>query len=107
MTWPKRSSAGSATGGRRSNRTGDDTGVVIRVTPVRQEAFQGGSRKGWQVDEHVAAGRKALLGSRGSRSFDYGRSADGYRDLARAIGEALSRPPDEAWESFVSDVQER
>lgn len=89
-----------------AERSGDDTGVVIRVSAVRQKAFHAGSQKGWDGNVRVSAGRKVLLSSSGGSSYDYGQQPEAYQDLARALNDALSRPPDEPLEALVTVVEE-
>jgi hypothetical protein len=86
---------------------GDDAGVVIRLSKVKQKASQGGSQKGWNHSVHVSSGREALLGSSGSSGYDYGQKAEAYRDFARALDLALSHLPDEPIDAIVTVVQEK
>lgn len=88
-------------------RPGDDTGVVVRFSTVGQADLQPGGQKSWEHSMRVTAGRKALLGSSGSGSPDYLQKANAYRDFARALDEALSRPPDEPLEAIITVAQQR
>jgi hypothetical protein len=40
-------------------------------------------------------------------SYDYGQKAEAYRDLARALRDVLSRPPNEPLEVLLTVVTER
>ena len=86
---------------------GDDAGVVVRLSKVKQKAIQGGSQKGWNHSEHISSGREVLLSSSGSSSYDYGQKAEAYRDVARALDLALSHLPDEPIDAIVTIVQEK
>jgi hypothetical protein len=88
-------------------RAGDDTGIVIKLTRVKQRALQDGGQKGWQHNERISSGCEVLLGSSGSSSDDYGRKSDGYRDFAIALDTALDALPNEPLEAIISIVQEK
>ena len=50
----------------------------------QEECSSRSEPKGWDVSEHVTAGREPLGGLFGGPTYDYGRKADAYHDFARA-----------------------
>lgn len=88
-------------------RPGDDTGVVVRFSAARHAALQPWGQNSWEHSLRVTAGRKALLRSSGSSSLDYLQKANAYCDFARALDEALSRPPDVPLEATITVTQQR
>jgi hypothetical protein len=93
-----------------AERTGDDTGVVIRLKPIKQKTIptlQVGNDKGWETSEYVTVGRKNLLGSSGGDDFEHGQREGTYREFASALAKALTRPPDEPMEAIITVVQQK
>jgi len=87
----------------RAGRDDDLTGVSFRIKLTNKRKKE--SQDGWDSRERVKLGEKSLLGSSGGSSLDYGASREAYKDLAKAIDQALDSPPDVPFEINVSLIR--
>lgn len=90
-----------------TNRSGDDTGIMITVMLPKERVFNFGSQKGWSTSTRVSVGKELLLNSSGTMSLDYGVTVEAHQDLMKALEKALASPPDKSILARIRMVQEK